>query len=149
MELRIKKKEINTYGVFPGAGVLLSPFAKILSAILFAGLLSTGVFSVFKVLEVKNLQIAIAEEKNNTLFVAGQLNECRASIEAQNNKLIAIRADAERDINDIKSVNNSLEKLNKTQRAEIEKLRNRPAPQGCVESENWLRDNLDIFEKKQ
>ena len=97
--------------------------------------------------EVKNLELDLANEKNTTTFLTGQLAGCNVALEDQNTRLVEIAAEAEADINAIKKVNDQLNGLTKIQRFEINELRKRPAPQNCEDSKEWLRENLDIFEE--
>lgn len=148
MEIYIKRKVVDDkMGIFPGMGLLLSPFAKIALFAALAALLSSGVFSVFKVLEVKNLEIDLANERTKTTLLSGQIAACTGEIEDQNDKLKEIRADAEKDVQAVKDANEKLSNLTKVQKFEINELRNRPAPETCEDSKAWLRDNLDIFEE--
>ena len=150
MEIYIKRKVVDDrYGIFPGMSLLLSPFAKILTIGLVAALLGSAIFSVFKVLEIKDLQIELAKEQTKTTLLDSQLATCNGEIEDQNLKLKEIRAEAEQDVTAVKEVNDKLTELSKKQRNEINVLRNRPAPENCDDSKAWLRENLDIFGEKK
>lgn len=150
MEIYIKRKVVDEkMGIFPGMGLLLSPFAKILTVTLIAALLGSGIFSVFKMIELKNVQIELAQEQTKTTELTGHLAAANKAIEDQNTRLKEIRAEAEKDINAVKEVNTKLDNLTKVQRSEIKLLRNRPAPEGCDDSKAWLKENLDIFEEKK
>lgn len=140
-----KKAEDGRFGLFPGGALLLSPFAKILSGILLAGLLTSGGFALWKMFEVKNLTIELMEEKENSAHLQSEFNNCKLEIEDQNNEIARIVSDLKKEVDDMQKLNDVLNERNVTQRREIENLRDRPAPLGCEESEAWLRDNLDIF----
>ena len=147
MEIKVNKKTLvaDRFGIFPGAGLLFSPFSKILSIALLAGILATGGLSIFKMFEVKNLELALAEEKNNVTFLTGQLAGCNVALEDQNRELAEIAAEAAADINAIKEINDQLNDLTNAQGVEIDKLRERPAPASCDDSKAWLKQNLDTF----
>lgn len=149
MQINIKEKKIEDgrFGFFGPTTMLLSPFAKILSGILLVGLLSSLGFSAYKVLQTKDLEIKLLEEKQNTQHLSTELDQCKLELESYNLQIDRIRKDAENDINAIKRVNEELNKLTVEQRREIEKLLNAPAPVGCEGSTQWLKDNLDIFER--
>ena len=146
MEIYVKRKINDRYGIFPGMGmVLFSPFAKIICIALFAAILGTGGFSVFKMFEIKKLELAVSEEQKANILLTGQLDGCNTAREHQNNALIRIRTDAERDVNAVNAVNEKLNNLTKVQKFEISELRRRPAPEGCDASTALLRDNLNTF----
>lgn len=147
MEIKIsRKQEENMYGIFPGVGLLLSPFAKIAIAALFVALLSSGVFSVFKVLEVKNLEMDNLKKDVAIERLTGEVSACQTALEDQNGEIARIRADAEQDIITVQRVNEDLIDLTKTQSREIDALRRRPPPANCDDSKEYLKENLDTFE---
>jgi hypothetical protein len=137
--------EIGKFGFFPGATVLLSPFAKILSGVLLVALLSSAVFSVVKVFEVKNLKIDLLNEEKETTRLTTELEQCNIALTDQNNAIALLKSDADRDIENMNKINDELNKEVQLQYEEIDRLKARPAPVSCEESEIWLRDNINIF----
>ena len=98
-----------------------------------------------KMFEIKKLELAVSEEQKANILLTGQLDGCNTAREHQNNALIRIRTDAERDVNAVNAVNEKLNNLTKVQKFEISELRRRPAPEGCDASTALLRDNLNTF----
>jgi hypothetical protein len=150
MLIKIKEKTVDDgrFGFFPGAGLLLSPFAKILSGVLVLSLLGSGVFSVIKIFEVKNLKIELLQSKQEERRLENELDKCKLKLDSQNIRIAEIRADADKDIIAVKEVNDQLNKVTEIQDREIERLKNAPAPESCEESTQWLIDNLQIFERE-
>jgi len=147
MEIKVsRKQEENMYGIFPGVGLLLSPFAKIAIVALLVALLSSGVFSVFKVLEVKNLEMDNLKKDVAIERLTGEVSACQTALEDQNGEIARIRADAEQDLIAVTMINEKLADLTKVQSREISILRNRPAPENCDDSKEYLKENLDTFE---
>lgn len=149
INIREKTSDADKFGFFPGGALLLSPFAKILSGVLLAGLLASSIFTVVKVFEVKNLEIKLLNSQKDAEHYKSEFEICATVVDSQNIQIAQIQADAQRDIDNIKRVNEDLVIVTKNQKREIEKLKSRPAPVGCDAARNWLRDNIDIFEDKR
>lgn len=147
MLIKLTRKE-NDRRQF-AAALLLSPFAKILSGLLFAGLLGSVGFSGYTMWKNKSLQVDIAELKADVSSVTSRLDTCLVELKDQNGAVITVAADAAADVAVFETVNDQLVKTNKIYEDEIKRLKNRPPPESCEASKDWLRDNLDIFEDTQ
>ena len=150
MRIRVKKRidEPMLMG-FGGVGLLLSPFAKILSAALIAGMLATTGFSIYKVFQVKNLKIQLLEAQNESVRLTGEINMCKGAIDSQNKEILNIRVDAEADRELVNKVNDQLDTAIKIQQGEIDRLKMENAPVTCDEARDWLRDNIVIYGDNQ
>jgi hypothetical protein len=136
------------FGLMGGSALLLSPFAKILSGFLLAALLANGAFSIFKILENKNLEIKLLETEQNAKHFEVELKKCQNELDTQNIEIDKINVDSQRDIDIIDKTNRDLINKNIIQEREINRLKNLPAPKSCEESKQWLVNNLNIFEEQ-
>lgn len=151
MQIRIheKRDDEGRFGFFPGSALLLSPFAKILSGLLLAGLLASSVFLVLKIFETKDLKLELSETQKNYQHVQSEYKACLKTVDDQNSQIAQIKAESDRDLEIIKKVNEELNNIALKQRREIDKLKSTPPPRDCDETAKWLKDNLDIFEVNQ
>lgn len=151
MQINIKEKKIDDgkFGFFGPTAMLLSPFAKILSGILLIGLLASLGLNAYKLFETKNLEIKLLETQQDNQHLTTENANCKMELDDINLRIATIKADAEQDVNAIKRINEELSMLTVDQKKEINRLLSLPAPKGCESSTDWLRDNLNIFERQQ
>ena len=145
MRIKLRKQDQKMAFGLGGVGLLLSPFAKILAATLFVLLLGSGGFSVFKMIQVKNLEIKLIESEHELARVTGELGQCKDQIDMQNQEILDIRMDAEEDVSLIKDVNKQLDTATKIQQDEITRLKMKTAPLTCEEAQTWLKDNIGVY----
>lgn len=145
MRIRIKNVSSGKFGFGLGAGLLLSPFAKILVGVMFATILGAGGFGVFKMFQVKNLELKLAETSSQLTLTQSELNGCKMTLDEQNRDILNIRIAAEEDVKIIKEVNKQLDKITSVQAREIDRLKSNPAPVTCDESKEWLKENIQLF----
>lgn len=147
MRIKLRKREQKMAFGLGGVGLLLSPFAKILATTLFVLLLGSGGFGVFKMIQVKNLEIKLLESQNELTRVTGELTRCKGQIDMQNQEILDIKMDAEEDVSLIKDVNKQLDAATKIQQDEITRLKLKNAPLTCEEAQTWLKDNIGVYTK--
>ena len=147
MRIRLKERqEHNKYGFVGGLSLLLSPFAKILSASLLAGMLASAGVNVYQLLKIKNLEIRLLETENESGRLISEVATCKNALDNLNKDILRIRVDAEEDVNMIKDVNEQLGEVAKIQKNEIDRLKMKAAPISCDEARDWLRENINVYE---
>jgi hypothetical protein len=145
MLIKLKKRDQKMGFAFGGVSLLLSPFAKILSATLLVSLLASGGFSVYKMVQVKNLKIELLQSQNELVRVTSELTACTTKLDQQNKDILNIMLDAEEDVNLVKNVNKQLDNATKIQKGEIDRLKMATAPLSCEEAQTWLKDNVGVY----
>ena len=145
MRINIRRQQQDLKMGFALGGLLLSPFAKILSVVLAGGLLLSGGFSVYKMIQVKNLELKLVKSENELIHVTGELQGCQSTIDLRNQELLDVVINAEEDINKFKDVNEQLGTIAKVQEREIGRLVADKAPLTCDEAKAWMHDNIDMY----
>lgn len=146
MIIKIKERNIpDGRYAFGGAALLLSPFAKIISATLFVMLLGSSGFGVWKVIENKNLEIDLLNAQNSLIHKQNEFDKCKSAIQSQNQKILEFQENID-DIAEIKKREDELKRENTLLRVEIDNLKSQDAPETCEESAELLRNNLNIFD---
>ena len=144
--MKIKLRKHDAKMGFGLGGVLLSPFAKILSGILVAGLITSMGFGVVKAFEVKSLENKLLKSENEVVRLGGEVENCKGILKDQNKEILNIKLDAEADVERVNEVAKHLSVINKMQKKEIEDLGKVSAPKTCDESRDWLKSNLNTYE---
>lgn len=144
------KERVSPEGLysFAGSALLLSPFAKILSGVLLAGLITSVSFNGVQLWKSKALEIRNATLSLDLAHAKSELRVCGEQIDRQNSEIDRIREDAERDRELIDKFNDQLNYISEMQGKEIERLKNTPAPQTCEEAAEFMSENLGVFDER-
>jgi Tfp pilus assembly protein PilN len=153
MLIKIREIEEQPEGLrsfaMPGAGLLLSPFAKILSGVLIAGMLASTGVTVYKSIQLKNIKIELLETQNKLIHESSELAKSHKVVDDQNKEIANIQIDAAENVALITKINDQLNNANKIQTKEIERLKTTTAPLTCAESKDWLKDNISVYGEQE